>query len=196
MSQPVGKEIKTEEQQVRAARKGDRTAFEWLVRKYIPLVGSVAYSVTGDKHVAEDVVQETFHKAYLRLDSLRDPRRIGSWLYGIARTTSVDWLRKHRGPSRGITADLEHAALAADDEAGPDEVATQNEEKRILHEALFELPDKYREVLVLKHLRDESYNDIARFLDTSVPAVESLLFRARSALRDVLRRRGIGRRPA
>ena len=191
----MSREEQNEERLVARARKGDREAFEWVVRKYVPLVGSVAYSVTGDKHVAEDVVQETFHKAFLRIGSLRDPKSIGSWLYGIARTTAVDWVRKHKG-SKAVAADIEHAALASDGEAGPGDVASQHEERRIVHDALFELPEKYREVLVLKHMRDESYADIARILGTSVPAVESLLFRARAALRDVLRRKGIGRTPS
>lgn len=191
MSTDPGQE-KAEEREVQKAQNGDSDAFAGLVRRYVPLVVSVAYSIVGDSHVAEDVAQETFHKAHRRLGTLRDRRRFGAWLYGIARTTSIDWLRKNRGKPVGIT-DLSAAPPpAADEEGGPEKRAIREEEREIVTKVLFELPDNYREVLVLKHMRDLPYKEVAGFLGTTVPAVESLLFRARTALREKLKRRGIG----
>jgi RNA polymerase sigma-70 factor (ECF subfamily) len=187
----VTEEERNERDQVRRAQAGDRSAFEWILRRYLPLVGSVAYSVVGDRHVAEDIAQDTFHKAYRRIRSLRDPGRFGPWVYGIARTTAVDWLRKNRG-GRPPTFDIDHAPDPADTSERPDEAVSREEEKEIILRLLFDLPENYREVLVMKHMRDLSYAEVARLTGTTVPAVESLLFRARAALRERLKRRGIG----
>ena len=186
------KEAGSEEQQVLRAIGGDRKAFEALVLRYAPLVGSVAYSVVGDIHAAEDVSQEVFHKAYLRLRSLRDSKRFGPWIYGITRTTALDWLRKYRTDRVGHGDPSGFLPQAEERGGGPGQAASDEEESRIVREALFELPEKYREVLVLKHMRDEPYSRIADVLGVSVPAVESLLFRARVAFREVLRKHGIG----
>ncbi len=182
----------TNDQEVRKAQRGDAKAFASIVRRYLPLVVSVAYSMVGDTHVAEDMAQETFHKAYRRLGTLRDPKRIGAWLYGIARTTSIDWLRKRRGRPLTVTDLSRLPGEVASEEEQPDAAALREEEKGIVRKILFELPENHREVLILKHMRDLPYAEVASFLGTTVAAVESLLFRARTAFKEKLKRHGIG----
>src|SRR5262245_37334644 len=81
---------------IRQARAGERQAFELLMAKYANLVGSIAYNILGDVHVAGDITQEAFLKVYRNLPNLEDPRRFKGWLCSIVRTTCVDWLRKER----------------------------------------------------------------------------------------------------
>ena len=118
----------TNDQEVRKAQRGDAKAFASIVRRYLPLVVSVAYSMVGDTHVAEDMAQETFHKAYRRLGTLRDPKRIGAWLYGIARTTSIDWLRKRRGRPLTVTDLSRLPGEVASEDDPPDAAALREEE--------------------------------------------------------------------
>jgi RNA polymerase sigma-70 factor (ECF subfamily) len=81
---------------IERSRKGDTSAFEGLMAKYANLVGSIAFNIIGDVHVAGDITQDTFLKVYRNLANLEDPRRFKGWLCMIARTTCVDWLRKER----------------------------------------------------------------------------------------------------
>src|SRR4026209_456520 len=76
------------------SRAGDTEAFEGLMAKYANLVGSIAYNIVGDVHVAGDITQDTFLKVFRNIGNLEDPRRFKGWLCMIARTTCVDWLRK------------------------------------------------------------------------------------------------------
>src|SRR5437868_6070920 len=75
---------------------GETEAFEQLMAKYANLVGSIAYNIVGDVHVAGDITQDTFLKVFRNLKNLEDPRRFKGWLCSIVRTTCVDWLRKER----------------------------------------------------------------------------------------------------
>ena len=78
------------------SRNGETEAFEQLMAKYANLVGSIAYNIVGDVHVAGDITQDTFLKVFRNLGNLEDPRRFKGWLCSIVRTTCVDWLRKER----------------------------------------------------------------------------------------------------
>ncbi|MBV8882209.1 MAG: hypothetical protein JO332_19795, partial [Planctomycetaceae bacterium] len=74
------------------SRNGETEAFEQLMAKYANLVGSIAYNIVGDVHVAGDITQDTFLKVFRNLKNLEDPRRFKGWLCSIVRTTCVDWL--------------------------------------------------------------------------------------------------------
>src|SRR5258706_12267129 len=78
------------------SRTGETGAFEQLMAKYANLVGSIAYNIVGDVHVAGDITQDTFLKVFRNLANLEDPRRFKGWLCSIVRTTCVDYLRKER----------------------------------------------------------------------------------------------------
>src|SRR5258708_5277173 len=79
---------------IERSRRGETEAFETLMGKYANLVGSIAYNIIGDVHVAGDITQDTFLKVYRNLANLEDPRRFKGWLCSIVRTTCVDYLRK------------------------------------------------------------------------------------------------------
>src|SRR3972149_812169 len=78
-------------------KDGDPKAFQNLVSKYSTLVGSIAYNILGDVHIASDITQETFLKVYRNLRALEDTHKFKGWLCSIVRTTCIDYLRKEKG---------------------------------------------------------------------------------------------------
>ncbi|MBI5367761.1 MAG: sigma-70 family RNA polymerase sigma factor [Planctomycetes bacterium] len=176
---------------VERSRAGDRAAFETLVRRHANLVGSIAYNIVKDMEAARDAAQETFLKVHRHLDRLEEPAKFKAWVSGIARTTSIDWLRRTRVKTLSLDVMREHGG---DVEAPPvaelpvgGGASLEREElyERVLM-ALNSLPAIYREVMLLKHLRRMSYKAIAEFLNLSPATVESRLYRAKLLLKDLL----------
>jgi RNA polymerase sigma-70 factor (ECF subfamily) len=158
--------------------QGDREAFERLVEKYEDMAGAIAGAIGG--RASEDLVQDAFLQAFASLRTLRDPRRFRPWLAGIVRAKAIDWLRRKRA-SPEIRADVSAVPSSRSDR--PDDRVEQEETSRIVWEAIEDLAEDYREVLVLRHWGRLSYEEIARITGSTVPAVESRLFRARKALK-------------
>ena len=183
---------------------GEPEVFEQLVRKYNRLGGAIAYGVLSDFHLAEDVVQDAFIRAFEALDSLKEPDRLRAWLAGIVKRRSSDVLRQRKNP-RIRAASLE--AGGADAEEGgslgstvssdsrrpgqsPDDsqldAAVHAERRRQVLECISGLDENDRIIVSLKHMEGLSYREIAELMETSVSAVESRLFRARRVLRKKL----------
>jgi RNA polymerase sigma-70 factor (ECF subfamily) len=169
---------------------GETEAFENLVRKYNRLGGAIAYGVLGDFQLAEDVVQEAFFKAYRALGSLRRPDRFRVWFAGIVKKCAIDELRRRKsGPGAAISLEARaegpagQQPLAAKESASPVGRFLREERRQKILEALAELPEEDRLVVVLKHMEGLSYKEIAEISMTTVSSVESRLFRARQTLR-------------
>jgi len=168
---------------VERARGGDEKAFGALVEEYKGIVVAAAYSVTGDPEAARDIAQETFLDAYRILGTLRAPEKFGSWVWGIARRKAIYWVRKERRRSS--------ARLSGDPEGGPSvdpaDGLVLEEKKRAVLDAVWKLPKRYREVVVLRYIDEKPYDQIARILGLSPATVDKRLFRARVKLRTLLR---------
>jgi RNA polymerase sigma-70 factor (ECF subfamily) len=160
--------------------KGDVRSYEELVRRYERLVGSVLYSYSRREISVEDLVQETFLRAFDRLETFNPDYRFKTWLLAIANNLGVDTLRRRR---ETVEFNPEaHAGTAG----GPDVEAAENERARSVREAIMSLPETYAVPLVLRYLEDLSYAEISEILNLSVPAVKSRLFRARNMLAERL----------
>ena len=180
---------------------GEPEVFEQLVRKYNRLGGAIAYGVLSDFHLAEDVVQDAFIRAFEALAGLKEPARFRFWFAGIVKRRSIDVLRQRKTPRRRA-ASLE--AGAADDGEGQDlgstitsdsrrpdqspdasqlDAAVHAERRRQVLECISGLDENDRIVVSLKHMEGMSYREIAELMELSVSAVESRLFRARKVLR-------------
>lgn len=170
-------------------------AFSQVVDRYGALVHAIAAGVTGDANGAHDVSQNVFIKVFRNIGDLSDPSKLKSWIGNISRTTSIDWMRrrKHLKVSlddlRDQGAPIEAAEADASD--APPERIEAEERRRLVLAAIQELPDKYREVLTLKHLTGLSYQEINELLGISISAIESRLYRARAMLRGRLERLGL-----
>lgn len=169
---------------VDSVRRGDQAAFESLVERYTRMVGSIAYGITGDSGAAEDLVQEVFWKAYRAIRSLRDPGRFKAWVAGIAKSHSLDWVRRNRGRLVHLGSQIPAAEHLSSGEPSLGEHVERGEEVERVRRHLEGLPREYREVLVYKYLEGLSYKEIAERLGASEAAVESRLFRARRLLRE------------
>src|SRR5215470_7020997 len=189
---PVSEELKL----VQAAKKGDDSAFEELVRRYDRNVFRIAQHITQNREDAEDVVQEAFLKAYGNLARFQEQSKFYTWLVRIAVNEALMRLRKRRtGTGRTVSIDED---IETEDDAIPREIAdwspnpeqmySQAELKDILSRNIQGLPASFRTVFVLRDVEGLSTEETAEALQLSVPAVKSRLLRARLQLRERLNR--------
>jgi RNA polymerase sigma-70 factor (ECF subfamily) len=179
---------------VERARAGDRSAFGSLVEAYQDKIYGYVSRMLGDPDEAEDVAQETFVRAYQSLPSFRGAASFHTWLYRIASNLAIDVARRNRRHSAGDfsldeplpSAEGDYERDIADDSGGPEQLTTRREMQELVREAVAELPEKLRAVMVLYELQGESYEDIAEILGCPLGTVKSRLFNARAQLRDRL----------
>lgn len=169
----------SDQQLIVEAQKGDFEAFRMIVLRYSNALLSVAYSILGDFHEAQDVTQESFVKCYNHLHTLKDPTRLGSWLYSIAYRTSLDFVKK-RKPS--LPFDEMNAKPRDDTHLWLDRYVIQES----INTALQSLEERSKAAVILHYLGDWSMKEIGQFLSLSVSAVESRIRRARETLRHYL----------
>ena len=155
---------------------GDVRSYEELVRRYERLVGRVVYSYARREISVEDLVQETFLRAYDRLETFNPDYRFKTWLLAIANNLGVDTLRRRR---ELVEFNPEtHAPVSR----GPEAEVVDADRSRGVREAIATLPETYGVPLVLRYTEGLSYAEIAEVLSITVPAVKSRLFRARNML--------------
>ncbi len=158
------------------SRRGHTPAFETLVERYQNLVCAITFSVTGDRGVSEDLAQETFLTAWRSLGDLREPERFAGWLCGIARNLGSK-ARRRMGRTTELPGDM------LDDEDGPEADLAARESEAMVWRALEQIPQTYREPLVLYYREGRSAAQVARDLGLSVSAVEQRLSRGRRHLK-------------
>jgi len=170
---------------VTRAQRGERDAFNELVRMHAQGVMNVVYRMCGDAQIAEDAAQETFIQAWLHLSTYRPQTSLRSWLYRIAVNAATDMLRKEK---RILPSALEDLHLQ-DPQLGPEALFFQGDRTALVQKAILSLPDASRAVLVMREYEGMSYHEIAAALDIPVGTVMSRLNYARKSLRDKLEQR-------
>jgi RNA polymerase sigma-70 factor (ECF subfamily) len=179
---------------VTQTREGDARAFSELVKRYEGKVFRLAQHVTQNREDAEDVLQETFLKAYEHLDQFRGDSKFYTWIVRIAVNQALMKLRRRKtdkAVSLDETIDTGEdnivREIAAWDE-NPEQKFSRDEIGDILDKAVQSLEPIYRSVFVLRDMEDLSTEETAEALELSVPAVKSRLLRARLQLREKLTR--------
>jgi RNA polymerase sigma-70 factor (ECF subfamily) len=179
---------------VARTREGDAKAFAALVRRYEGKIFRLAQHITQNREDAEDVLQETFLKAYEHLDQFQGNSKFYTWIVRIAVNQALMKLRKRRSDKTvsidetiDTGEDTVIREIAAWDES-PEERYSREELQAILTAAIDSLAAPYRAVFVLRDMEELSTEETAEALDLSVPAVKSRLLRARLQLRDRLNR--------
>jgi RNA polymerase sigma-70 factor (ECF subfamily) len=190
LNEPVSNELAL----VNAAKAGDVSAFEQLVKRYDRNVFRIAQHITHSREDAEDVVQEAFLKAYSNLDQFQGNSKFYTWLVRIAVNEALMKLRRRR-PERFVSLDedvkTEDDSLpreVADWSPNPEQLYNQSELRDILSRTIQGLPPTFRTVFVLRDVEGLSTEETAEALELSVPAVKSRLLRARLQLRERLNR--------
>ncbi len=176
-----------EQSWIEATLQGDRNAFGRLVEAYQRPVYNLTYRMLGDPSEAEDVAQEVFLRAYLKLDSFDPTLKFSTWLLSIASHYCIDQLRRRR--LRWISLEdegLPPAALTSP-QPDPERRAMQSEQEAEIQALLDTLSADYRLAVVLHYWYDLSYEEIAATTGSTVSAIKSRLFRARQRLRRGLR---------
>ncbi|MFN3134577.1 MAG: RNA polymerase sigma factor [Candidatus Kryptonium sp.] len=141
-----------------------------------------AYTMTGNEEDAKDLVQETCYKALKNMDSLDENSNVKAWLFTIMRNL---WLNQRK---RNLTLPiyLDETIESVSDEwnINPEELLINNEMRQLLMKALNDLPDAYKEILILRYFEDFSYNEISKILNCPPGTVMSRLNRAREKLKE------------
>jgi len=173
---------------VREAIAGNPLSFQLLVERYQGRLFALARHYTSSPVEVEDIVQDTFLKAYSRLDTFQYQSAFYTWLYRIATNTVLDFLkRRGRCPVQAVE-DPELVGSPETDQriVRPDARLEQEEIATITHTILEGMPEIFRTVLVMREFEEMAYQEIADVLDISIGTVESRLFRARARFKEKL----------
>ncbi|HZW82939.1 MAG TPA: sigma-70 family RNA polymerase sigma factor [Candidatus Deferrimicrobium sp.] len=167
--------------------QGDKQAFAELVKRYEKPIFALAYRMVGNPEDAKDVAQEAFLKAYRAMATFKENSRFSPWLYAIANNLCIDFLRRKGRNNLSLDEALpEGGERQIPGGIEPSKAYEQLETKVLVQKVLNKLPEKYKNVLILRHMQDLSYEEIAQTLGISVSLVKTHLFRAREALRQQL----------
>ena len=182
---------------VAASQRGDRLAFEELVRRTARLLFARAYLETGDRHRAEDLVQETFLVAWRSIRQVTDASGFRPWLMSILHTATIDAQRresrkKRGGAERRNEGEATYLRLA-DDRPTPSESTEHKEERERTLAVLRSLPSEYRQVLMLRYLAGADYEEISRQLALTNGSLRGLLHRGMAMLRAELGEKTLSR---
>ncbi|CUU37287.1 MAG: sigma-70 family RNA polymerase sigma factor [Armatimonadetes bacterium] len=182
----------SDEQLIERFKEGDDLAFDMLVRRYEQKVYQYAYRLTRNPDDAADVVAETFLRMYNALKRFRGDAQLSTWLYRIVSNVFFDF-RKREQRHEHLPLEIQSED---DDEPMerpiPDESidleahVLEQERKRVLMEAIQKLPDYQRMVLILFHIEERPYEEIAQITGLPLGTIKSRLNRARNALRELL----------
>jgi len=169
--------MRSDEELAEALRRGDEQAFASLYDRYRRPLFVFGVRMLGSAEAARDLVQDTFLGIWERRGALERPRSFRGWLFTVGRNRCLTLLRQRRTRARLDT--VAHAPPAAE---APVSCLEAEEESRRIRQAVAELPDGQREVLVLREYQELSYREIAEITGASESAVKARLFRARQAL--------------
>ena len=180
----------TDEQLIQASLNGNPEAFGQLVGKYQQRLYHSVVRLLGNSSDATDVTQEAFIQAYEKLGSFRGESAFYSWLFKIAWNGAMSWRRKRR-PVNSLETMRESAGVEPSDRnplAAPEHPLEVTERQMLVRQALQDLSEEYRAVLILKEMEDLSYEEIARIVECPIGTVRSRIHRGREELRQRLRK--------
>ena len=181
---------------VARAIAGREEGFEELVRRYQRPIVAYVYRMVGDYDAALDLTQEVFIKVYGSLERYRPEFKFSTWIYRIAHNAAIDHLRRLGGMR---TEDLEiegeggrtYEKPLASSAPTPEQESERRERRAEIEEIVQALAPAYRELIVLRHAHDLSYDEIAEVTGLPLGTVKNRIFRAREAMRTHLVERGI-----
>ena len=176
----------TDERLAQQALRGDRDAFDLLVRRYYPRVLGLCRKLLGDAELAHDAAQETFVRAYRKLYLYDPTRRFSAWLLTVTARLCVSLgQRRERQPEPWQELGEADADLS-DSAPGPSDAAERTELSARVGEAVRSLPDLYQPVCLLRHVEGLGYQEIADLTGLPIGTVKIHLFRAKKHLREKL----------
>ncbi len=181
-----------DDQLIADALHGDQKAYEALLARHNKAIFHVVMKIVRNREEAQDLVQETFMKAFNALASYRSEYRFSTWLYKIAANCAIDFVRKKRIEALSLdkpieTKDGRVEFEVPDSSWDPEQDLVRKQKLKSIEEAIDSLPDKYREVIIYRHRGDKPYEEIADILKVPVGTVKARIFRARELLKKKLK---------
>ena len=170
---------------VKKSQLGDKGAFEELVKRHQELVFSLAYKLTGNRELANDVAQEAFIRAWKAIQKFRGDSTFSTWIYRI--TVNTAWtLRKKAKKHYSLNIEDTQEPVVIDEKKDPEFLAMTSDLSSVLKKALDQIPIEQRIIVELKNIEGRSHKEIAEYLDISVTAAKVRLHRAHQKLIHIL----------
>jgi RNA polymerase sigma-70 factor (ECF subfamily) len=177
---------------VQSTLAGRDSGFEELVRRYQRPIAAYVYRMVGDYDAALDLTQEVFIKVYASLSRYRPEFKFSTWIYKIAHNAAIDHLRRHATREAVASSETDRAEATVESRSLSPELESERTERCSEIETVVQmLPAPYRELILLRHSQDLSYEEIAEVTGLPLGTVKNRLFRAREAMREHLMQRGI-----
>jgi RNA polymerase sigma-70 factor (ECF subfamily) len=177
---------------IQQALTGDQKAFRKLRLKYYTPIFRLISRMIRSREEVEDLTQEAFIKAFTSLASFNEEYSFSTWLYKIATNNAIDYVRKRKLQTFSINKPLEseesdYSFELQDTEPEPDQELIAVQRKKMLDDAMDSLPEKYRQVILMRHVDEKEYQEIAKTLNLPLGTVKAHIFRARELLYKQLR---------
>ncbi len=174
-------------------KNGEQSSFDKLIKKYKDRIYRIIFMIIQDKSEADDITQEVFLRAFLKINTFRAESSFFTWLYSIAINECRHALRKKKGMLISIDSvlqaddNLKLGDILKSNEESPESRLIREEQIEMLNRIINMLPDKYKTVYVLKIIDGLSYKEISEILNISIEKVKVWLFRAREKLDEKIR---------
>jgi RNA polymerase sigma factor (sigma-70 family) len=192
MDQRKAESRKEDSRLIDQAIGGNQKAFHKLRVKYYTAVYKLIGRMIKNKEEVEDLAQEAFIKAFSSLASFNDEYAFSTWLFKIATNNSIDYIRKKKLQTFSIDKPVEseesdYSFELAGTDPEPDQELMASQRKKMLEDAMNELPAKYRQVIIMRHVDEKEYSEISKILKLPLGTVKAHIFRARELLYRQLR---------
>jgi RNA polymerase sigma-70 factor (ECF subfamily) len=184
----------SDRQLIEAAAIGSEESFEELVRRYQRPIANYVYRIVNDYDSALDVTQEVFLKVYNSSSRYCADYKFSTWLYKIAHNAAIDHLRRNSGNEQSLELENSEGSYEmplASKRMSPEQERQQSEWRNEIDKVVKCLPSGYRELIVLRHSQDLSYDEIAEITGLPLGTVKNRLFRARELMRQIFIENGI-----
>jgi RNA polymerase sigma-70 factor (ECF subfamily) len=177
------------------AQKGSEKAYRELLGRYQRPVFSLIYRMVRDREQAEDLAQETFVRVFNNIDRYDPAYKFSSWIFKIATNLTIDWIRRKEVPTVSIDGsryatssdDIEASTITVEsDDENPEELLESRELGSQIEAAIGKLRPEYRQAIVLRHIDDLPYEDIAQIMALPLGTVKTYIHRGRKELQDML----------
>ena len=179
---------------VASAITGLEGSFEELVRRYQRPISAYVYRMVGDYETALDLTQEIFIKIYGSLARYRPEYKFSTWIYRIAHNAAIDHFRRTSGRERSLVSGTENDSYDSPVESknlSPEQQSEREERRLEIESVVRSLPTAYRELIVLRHSQDLTYEEIVEVTGLPLGTVKNRLFRAREMMRQQFVEKGI-----
>ncbi len=183
----------TDGELIEKAISGREAGFEELVHRYQRQITSYIYRMLNNYDASLDVTQEVFIKVYNSLEKYSSDYKFSTWLYRIAHNAAIDYMRRNSVYQQSLDVETPDGSYQLQIESGqpnPEQERERSEWRTEIESVVKCLPTVYRELILLRHARDLSYDEIAEVTGLPLGTVKNRLFRAREMMREIFIERG------